>query len=218
MRYFFSKQNKISVKIIKKIKFFLIGCFSLIVFCCILMCIPTSADAELYDNVIRLHVIANSDNELDQKIKLEVRDAVIDKYTPIFSGYVCKADAERTLEEYIPEINKYLNQFIKNSGYEYTCTVELGEEHYGRTVYERFSMPAGKYTSLRIIIGEGEGKNWWCVLFPPLCTKAAVSNDKKNEDEFIEVGFTGEQYNIITKNDKPRYKIKFRLLELFFGG
>ena len=80
-------------------------------------------------------------------------------------------------------------------------------------------MPRGNYTSFRIIIGDGAGKNWWCVLFPPLCTQVAMNTIYTDdmENAFIEAGFTGEQYKIITDTSKPRYRVKFRLLELLFG-
>lgn len=220
MRYFFNKKETKDNKERKAAKNLIICCFVFVLVCGLLMCFPTAADAEIYDNVIRFHVIANSDSDEDQTLKLNVRDAVIEKYSDVLSGYSSKEDALNMLESRLAEIEEYAESTVKELGYNYDCSVKLGIEHYGTTVYESFSMPKGRYTSLRIIIGEGKGKNWWCVLFPPLCTKAAINKTsvEDEKDEFIEVGFTGEQYNIITKNDKPKYKLKFRLLELFFGG
>ncbi len=220
MRYFFEKNKDKERKEQKDIRRLILSCFILVLICAILMCIPTAADARIYDNVIRFHVIANSDTDDDQSLKLEVRDSIIEKYSYYLSGYSSKEEAQAALESKKNEIKMYAESVVKKLGYDYECDVELGIEHYGRTVYESFSMPQGNYTSLRIIIGEGAGHNWWCVLFPPLCTKAALSSTEiaDEKEEFTDVGFTGEQYNIITKTDKPKYKIKFRLLELFFGG
>ena len=221
MRYCFCKKKDDSFISRHKcgIRHLIICCFASVMLCGIIMCIPTEADAKIYDNVIRFHVIANSDSEADQALKLNVRDAVIDKYSEALSGYGSKKDAELGLLSITKEIEKYVNEFIKEQGSEYKCQVTLGAEYYNRTEYESFSMPSGHYTSLRIIIGEGEGKNWWCVLFPPFCTKAAIKQSDKAEDEeaFIQAGFTSEQYKIITENEKPRYRLKFRLLELLFG-
>ncbi len=220
MRYYFLKGKKNGCSDKKEIKRLIFSCFILVLICGILMCIPTSADAELYDNVIRFHVIANSDTEQDQSLKLSVRDAVIDRYSEYLSGYSAKEAAQAGLQTLTQEIEEFANAVISEHGYNYRCKVTLGEEYYQRTVYENFSMPKGRYTSLRIIIGEGKGHNWWCVLFPPLCTKAALKNSdiSDSEDEFINVGFTGEQYNIITKTDRPRYRVKFKLLEILFGS
>ncbi|MBR2024511.1 MAG: stage II sporulation protein R, partial [Clostridia bacterium] len=93
--------------------------------------------------------------------------------------------------------------------YGYSVSIELGEEEYPTKEYEDFTLPAGIYTSLRVIIGEGEGKNWWCVLYPPLCTSYAIEYD----DTSIDVGFTKDQYDFITGN-QTEYKIKFKLLEM----
>ena len=183
----------------------------------IAMCIPTSADAELYDKVIRFHVIANSDSHEDQSLKINIRDAVLEQYSELLSGYESKQRAVEDLESKLEQIRVYSEGKIKELGFDYKCNIFLGTEYYPRTEYESFTMPAGSYTSLRIVIGEGEGKNWWCVLFPPLCTKAALKQEKTDKEAFIEAGFTGDQFDMITKNDKPKYRLKFRLLELFFG-
>lgn len=220
MRYCFQKKTVVSSNNKKKsVRCLIALCFIMVLFCGFIMCVPTEADAELYDSVIRFHVIANSDTEEDQALKLKVRDAVIGQYSNKLSGYSSKEEAESEMISYTEEIETYVNEFIKQQGFAYICQVTLGQEYYNRTEYDSFSMPSGNYTSLRIIIGEGEGKNWWCVLFPPFCTRAAIkeTDAKENEEVFIEAGFTSEQYKIITETDKPKYRLKFRLLELLFG-
>ena len=93
----------------------------------------------------------------------------------------------------------------------HTVQIEVGEEEYPTRYYEDFALPAGTYTSVRVIIGEGEGQNWWCVLYPPLCNSTSIVYD---EDYCIEAGLTKGQYNLITENESGEYKIKFRLLEI----
>lgn len=170
--------------------------------------IPTKEECEIYNSTVRLHVIANSDSEADQALKLKVRDAIIEK----MSTYNAKTKEEAL--EYInndmENLKKTAEECIRNEGFSNSVTIEIGEESYPTREYEDFTLPAGKYTSLRIIIGEGEGQNWWCVLYPPLCTSYAIKPDK---DEYIDVGFTKDQYNLITGNTKE-YKVKFKLLEM----
>ncbi len=183
------------------------------------LCVPTSAEGKIYDNVIRFHVIADSDSDEDQALKLELRDAVLSEYGEELGSFSSRQDALDTLSFMTGEINTFCEEFIRERGFDYNCTTILDEEYYNRTIYDSFTMPSGTYASLRIKIGDAEGKNWWCVLFPPMCTRAALNEvaSEDIEDAFIEAGFTGEQYKIITQNESPKYRIKFRLIELLFG-
>ena len=99
---------------------------------------------------------------------------------------------------------------MRDNGYDYTVAIELGKEEYPTKNYESCCFPAGEYTSLRILIGEASGQNWWCVLFPPLCLSAAT-----DADAFASVGITDNQYQIITDSESTKYKIRFKLLESF---
>ena len=99
---------------------------------------------------------------------------------------------------------------IRENGKADNVKIEIGEEEYPLRNYEDFSLPAGTYTSVRVIIGEGKGQNWWCVLFPPMCTSFATELD---EDKYISVGLSGDQYDLIT-GSSGEYKVKFKLLEI----
>lgn len=169
--------------------------------------IPSKEECEIYDSTVRLHVIANSDSEEDQNLKLKVRDKVIEQ----ISKYNAKTKEEAItyIENDKENLKKIAENCIKENGFSYTVSIELGEENYPTREYEDFSLPAGLYTSLRVIIGEGDGQNWWCVLYPPLCTSYAIEYD----DDSVDVGFTKDQYDFITGNQKE-YKIKFKLLEM----
>ena len=169
--------------------------------------IPTKKECDIYNSTVRLHVIANSDSETDQNLKLRVRDKILER----MSSYNAKTkdEALNYIENDKENLKKIAEDCIKENGFDNTVKIELGEENYPTREYEDFSLPAGKYTSLRIIIGEGSGQNWWCVLYPPLCTSYAIEYD----DPSVDVGFTKEQYNFITGNNKE-YKVKFKLLEM----
>lgn len=170
--------------------------------------VPTKEECEIYDSTVRLHVIANSNSEEDQALKLKVRDVIVEQMSTYNAKN--KEEAIEYIEKDKDNLKKIAEECIKKEGFNNSVEIELGEESYPTREYEDFTLPAGKYTSLRVIIGDGDGQNWWCVLYPPLCTTAALEFEK---DEYIDVGFTKEQYNLITGNEKE-YKVKFKLLEM----
>lgn len=175
---------------------------------------PIHGEADIYDNVVRLHVIANSDSEEDQSLKMKVRDELLE----VVSDFVgeCKNIDEATavIEKNIEKIRQSALECIDKEGYEYNVDVILGKEEYPTKNYEGFCFPSGEYLSLRVIIGEGKGQNWWCVLFPPLCMSAASEEKRISAEEaLINVGFTSEQYKIITDSEDATYVVRFKILE-----
>ena len=173
--------------------------------------VPASGEEKLYTDVIRLHVIAESDSAEDQAVKLSVRDRVLDLVSENIGGAVTYDDAYALLLGMIPEIEAVAEECGVETGHNYDAQVIFDREEYPVRYYEDYMLPAGEYMSMRIILGEGEGKNWWCVLFPPLCRDAATEND---EEEFYAAGFTPEEYKIIKKDSGTRYKVRFRVLEI----
>lgn len=170
--------------------------------------IPTAKEVEIYDSCVRLHVIANSDSKKDQELKLKVRDKLLE----YVSGYEAKDKKEALIllerdKEIMTSLAK--EELEKNGSYD-SVKIEIGLESYPTRSYEDFSLPAGEYTSVRVIIGEGKGQNWWCVLYPPLCTSSAIKYD---DEAYIDVGLTKDQYSLIT-GTSGNYKVKFRILEL----
>jgi stage II sporulation protein R len=189
---------------------------TLIVCLCLIFAVvgvlPVHGEEEIYDSVMRLHVVANSDSEADQALKLCVRDAILR------SDHLISADCQ-TLEEArektfanLDAIRECAKAEIVRLGYTYDVEVRLCEEEYPTKNYGSLCFPSGKYLSLQVLIGEAAGQNWWCVLFPPLCLDAA-SRPNTNEDAFISVGLSPEQYQIITESKKPTYQARFKLLE-----
>lgn len=175
---------------------------------------PVSGEEKIYDSVVRLHVLANSDSDSDQELKLKVRDRIIEVTEDIFARAKTKDEAEALARSALPLIEREAQKVVDDNGFTYSVTVDLGQEEYPERDYEGLKFPAGVYLSLRVMIGSAEGQNWWCVLFPPICLKAASRSQKDTEDAFIAAGLTGEQYRIITESDSGKYRVKFKILEI----
>lgn len=172
--------------------------------------LPLSGEGRVYTDTIRLHVLANSDSEEDQALKLRVRDAVLKEVPRIIESCKTQKEAAAALLKETDALAASAKKEIALAGYDYGVSVTLGKEKYPERAYEGVRLPAGEYTSLRVIIGDGEGQNWWCVLFPPLCTSAA-----EPQEELAEAGFTGEQIRVLCDDENPKYVLRFRILELF---
>lgn len=178
--------------------------------------LPVHGEEAIYNSVIRLHVIAASDSDADQALKLKVRDAVLSGLSTLSEGCSSKSEAEEKLASQLDEIRAVALETLAAEGCDCQVSVSLGKEKYPQKSYDGVCFPAGEYTSLRIVIGEGEGKNWWCVLFPQLCLAGA----KNAEAAFVEVGLTPEQYRVITETDVPKYKLRFKIIDIIgeMGG
>ena len=195
----------------------------LLLLCSFVMCmavcnvLPIHGEEKIYESVVRLHVLANSDTDEDQTLKLKVRDAVIAHVSPLVIDCPTREDAANVLFGELDSINAIAEQVVLSEGYEYEVEVTLTKEEYPTRNYESMSFPSGEYLSLRVMIGEAEGQNWWCVLFPPLCLSAA-SESIENEEAFIAVGLTSDQYKIITESENGKYYLRFKILEALGKG
>lgn len=177
--------------------------------------LPVHGEEKIYDDVLRLHVIANSDSKADQALKLKVRDSILDEVSQMLSD--CP-DFNSALEliskpSSLERLTAVARKTVTDEGYDYDVTVSVGEEEYPRKQYESLCFPSGNYTSLKVQIGSSSGQNWWCVLFPKLCLSAATKGTD-NDEEFVQAGFTPEQYKIVTDTDEPQYEVKFKILEI----
>lgn len=178
---------------------------SLLLSLCVSLLLGAWAQArqeELSSNLLRLHVLAVSDDETEQAIKLEVRDSVLAFLAPKLEGVKTPDEAKKVVEENLPAIRAAAMEKAESR----PVTVTLTQEYYPTREYENFSLPAGKYDSLRVILGEGRGHNWWCVVFPPLCLTAVESQEAME-------ALNPDDYKIVSGDDQ--YQIKFRLLELW---
>lgn len=161
---------------------------------------------ELSRNLIRLHVVANSDSAEDQSTKLAVRDAVLSRVSVLLEGCTDKNEAERIISENTAEIAKSGAETVSARGENHAVTAKIAREDFPTVEYDTFALPAGRYTSLRVVIGEGAGHNWWCVVFPPLCLEAAENIEKT-------AGISSETLKIISE-DSGEYAVKFKTVEL----
>ncbi len=184
--------------------------FSVFTVICLLSILPVHGEDAVYDNVLRLHVLPNSDAQDDQALKLSVRDGVLAEVSCILDGCESFDEANARLTASLGRVRSAAEDIVAREGYDYPVEVSLGREEYPTKDYESFCFPSGEYTSLRVMIGESGGKNWWCVLFPELCLGAASDTS----DKFISAGFTPDQYKIVTESDDGEYEVRFKLLEV----
>lgn len=173
----------------------------------LLSVLPTDAEANIYEDTIRLHILANSDSKEDQALKITVRDGLLLEYGERLRSAGSFEGAAQLAEGLLSEIESFAEELINAEGYDYSVTAILSEEWYETRDYDGFSLPCGIYTSLRILIGEGKGKNWWCVMYPPLCTELACE-DAPADDGFID--YTKEELILISGS---KYNLKFKILE-----
>ena len=180
----------------------------------------SASEAALAGQVLRLHVIANSDSEADQARKLLVRDAVLSRASQLLDGADDRQSAEAALAPHLDELAQAGADALARTGNHDPVAVTLADQWFPTKEYDGFSLPAGQYRALRVTIGAGEGRNWWCVVFPPLCLGSVT-------EESVETAAGGvlseDQVSLITGQDGG-YVLKFRIIEWWeellrsFGG
>ena len=170
-----------------------------------------ATQAQLAEKVIRLHVLANSDSQADQTLKLQVRDKILAQTASLLSGQESAAQAAAILQDNLDALAQTAAQEIAARGYHYPVKVCLEETWFPTRQYENVSLPAGNYQALRVLIGEGAGKNWWCVMYPNMCFQGSMYEviDEKAETSLQEV-LTQEEYDSIIEDSD--YKIQFKYL------
>lgn len=171
------------------------------------ICSFAKTSEEIRSDVLRLHVIANSDTSVDQNLKLRLRDYILQEGKDIFNGSVNVENAVEKIEPVLPELEKSAKAFVNQAGFDYDVKITLSNEYFTTRTYETVTLPAGKYLALRVVIGSGEGHNWWCVMFPPMCVPAA---DKKDEIENV---FSEKEIKLV--ESKPKYEPRFKVVEIY---
>lgn len=167
--------------------------------------------------IIRFHVLANSDKESDQKLKLKVKDEVIKFISPKLKDSKSIDESRDILKKYDKEIKDIATNVIKKNGYNYSVSTSLTKENFPVKVYGNITLPQGKYEAYRVLIGDAEGQNWWCVMFPPLCfvdvTKGQVAyNETENRMKKV---LTNEEYSLVDNTiSKKEVKFKFKIVEV----
>ncbi len=180
-----------------------------LVICCALNITAFSKQCDsIRDKMLRMHVIANSDSDADQALKIKVRDAVLTVGKEIFDGSVTADEAQEKIVPHIDRLRQTALAVIRDEGYDYNVKITVQKEYFATRTYENsVTLPAGYYTAVKVIIGEGAGQNWWCVMFPPMCLPAADA-----ECEISDV-LTDEETEIVTNTSK--YQLKFKIVEIF---
>lgn len=204
-------------KIISNSKFkrFILVSALLILYVCISAVSYTHAvTTDIADSAFRLHVIANSDSAEDQNLKYIVRDKVIEYMSSISQNASSKEDVIEIAKANLDKIQAIASQTIRENGYTYSVNVEVGNFSFPSKRYGDITLPPGYYDALRIKIGEAEGQNWWCVMFPPLCfvdvTSGVVPDESK---EIMKENLSKEEFDLISKNSNE-VKVKFKIVEV----
>ena len=168
------------------------------------------AQQKLADKVVRLHILANSDSEADQALKLQVRDAVLARAEELLMASDGRQEAESALQNHLWELTSLAKTTIAAEGYDYPVRTELADTVFPTREYEDFSLPAGSYLALRVIIGDGAGKNWWCVVYPPLCAQSITDLARTA----MAAGLSETDVRLIEEAD-GRYLLKFKSIEIW---
>lgn len=158
-------------------------------------------------DVLRLHILANSDSAEDQSLKIKVRNSVIENESDIFDGVGNVTAAKEKVIRNYDRIKASAQKVIREEGYDYPVSVRIEKTYFPTRHYESFTLPAGYYEALRIVIGEGKGHNWWCVMYPPLCVGSAAQVKKEYSK------LPDREKKLITSN--PRYDIRFKTYEIY---
>ena len=207
------------LNLLKNPKIRMISILSFLLFIYTSICAISYANiisTNISNSVFRLHVIANSDSKEDQDLKYKVRDALIKYMNDICSNCKTKQEAINLVSEHQSNFKQIALDTIKSEGFNYNVNIEIGNFEFPTKQYGDISLPAGYYDALKVEIGDAKGKNWWCVMFPPLCfvdiTSGFVPEESK---EKLQDSMTEEEYALISDNSNLDIKFKFKILEFF---
>lgn len=201
----------------KKVKYSILVLFLLFLYITICAFSYVEAvSADIANSVFRLHVIANSDSKEDQDLKYIVRDNVLAYMNDICKDAKSKEEAIKIAHEHLDEFKQVAIDTIKENGFNYNVTVEIGNFSFPTKTYGDISLPSGYYDALRIKIGNADGKNWWCVMFPPLCFVDVSSGIVPDESkEAMKKDLSDEEFSLISNEDDSKISFKFKLIEFF---
>lgn len=187
----------------KKISIFVPVFLAFILFICSFVPLITTGES-ISNKVLRLHIIANSDSDYDQNVKLKVRDEVLKLSGDMFADCKTLDDAKNVSQNNIDLIQSVANKTLSSLGCSEIATVAVAKEYFSTRIYDDFTLPAGIYDSIKIVIGNGEGHNWWCVMFPQVCLSGCTKD--------LEDDLTNEEIKMIHSKD---YIVKFKAVEIY---
>lgn len=169
----------------------------------------------LENNIFRLHIIANSNNTDDQEIKYLVRNNIIDYMNKLCINSTNKNEIIKIVSDNLDNFETIANQTLKDNNFPYSATVEIGNFKFPTKNYSNITFPAGYYDALKIRLGNANGQNWWCVLYPSLCFINNQTSFPQKSDSILKSNLSNEEYSIISESNNPIYKFKFKIIELF---
>lgn len=205
--------------LLKSSKFKMIITLSFLLFIYTSICAFSYAEyisTDISNSVFRLHVLANSDSKEDQDLKYKVRDNLLNYMNSICNNCSNKEEAINLVEKNKNNFKQIALDTIHNEGYNYEVNINIGNFEFPTKTYGDISLPSGFYDALRVEIGKAQGKNWWCVMFPPLCFVDVSSGIVPEESkELLNENLTDEEFSIVSDTSDKNIKFKFKLLEFF---
>ncbi len=183
------------------------------------LCYVDIQTEHIKDSVLRLHIVANSNSEQDQRLKLLVRDEIADRCGFLFENCESTEESVRIAQNNLGFFKYVANDVISKNGYDYRVTCSVGcssfpTKQYKMKTGKTLSLPCGEYNALNINIGEAAGQNWWCVMYPPLCFADGIAEVTDSADFWLKTELGNSEYNLITDSDTPYIQIKFKIAEL----
>ncbi len=176
-----------------------------------------SAGRDISSSVFRLHIVANSDSSIDQALKLSVRDRILAETAHLFKDSKSAQESAKIAKANLDEICLIAQDEVKNHGFSYPVTAEVTMSAFPTKTYGNITLPSGRYTALKINIGEAKGKNWWCVMYPPLCLTDGILSYSEASREKLQSELSPEEYRLITKETSGAIpvEVRFKIVEIF---
>lgn len=171
----------------------------------------TGVHEDLSQNILRLHILANSDSAVDQKLKLAVRDRILSESRKMFADSSSLEESKAILSDKKDVLIEAAEDEIKKHGFSYSVNINTGVYNFPMKTYEKYSLPSGKYEAVRVEIGKATGQNWWCVMFPPLCFVDAASDTKKTDD-YLKKALRDDEISLITTEEG--FDVRFKIVDI----
>ena len=214
-------QEKKEAREAKSVNFIAAFCMCALIIAAVLVFAPLNGEQKIFSDMIRLHVLANSDSQADQALKFKVRDYILGDIAELTENSTDSREVAQKIQQSLEDIEASVREFLRSQGRDYEVSAVFMRQMYPRRIYTDnyadYIFPAGEYSSLSIRIGEAVGENWWCVLFPPLCFSSAM----RIEETLAVAGYTAEQINLLRRDSTQtgingtRFEVRLRILEIF---
>ncbi len=170
--------------------------------------------ADIAENVLRLHIIGADNTDEAQSVKIWVRDRILSDFSVLFAACTSASDSAELAQKYKNEIEASANAELLRLGCDTRASVEIGESRFPTKAYGDITLPRGRYTAVKVKIGNATGENWWCVMYPPLCITDSSLSLSQEAKETLKASLTDDEYRLITEKNTPNIKIRFKIAEI----